>query len=149
MKPTLYLDTSVVSAYFDKRDVSRQRLTKDFWSKLDSYEVYISTLVQEELAEINDMDLREKLVKSIKRFKIIKIGRKEGFLAEQYAREGVVSEKFIDDAYHIAVATTNNLDYLVSWNFKHIVNVKTRWLVNLVNLRNNYKPIEIVAPPEL
>lgn len=53
------------------------------------------------------------------------------------------------DDYHIAIATVNQMDFLVSWNFRHIVNVKTKQMVNLINLQNGYKTIEIIAPPEL
>lgn len=61
----------------------------------------------------------------------------------------MVVETFFVDALHLAIASVHGLDYLVSWNFKHIVNVRTRRLVNAVNVNNDLRPLEIVAPLEL
>ena len=54
-----------------------------------------------------------------------------------------------EDAYHIAVATLNEIDIIVSWNFDHLVNIKTRRRVSGVNILYGYKTIEIISPPEL
>ena len=70
-------------------------------------------------------------------------------LAEQYVRSGVIPEKYRDDAFHIAIACTNGLQYLLSWNFEHIVKLKTKRIVNLINLTSGYREIEIVTPGEL
>ena len=53
------------------------------------------------------------------------------------------------DANHVAVAVVNGIQYLASWNFRHLVKIATRRLVNLVNALVGYGQIEIVAPPEL
>jgi predicted nucleic acid-binding protein len=58
-------------------------------------------------------------------------------------------EHYKDDAIHVAVAVVNNTDLLISWNFRHLVKVKTRRMVNLVNEVLSYPHIEIIAPPEL
>jgi len=58
-------------------------------------------------------------------------------------------ETYYSDALHLAVASVHGMDYLVSWNFRHIVNVRTRALVSSVNTNNGLRPLEIVAPPEL
>jgi hypothetical protein len=55
---------------------------------------------------------------------------------------------YFDDAYHIAIATVNRLDVLVSWNFKHIVNYDKIKLFNSINLRLGYPMIEIRSPKE-
>ena len=57
--------------------------------------------------------------------------------------------KHIEDAVHIAVATINSLDILVSWNFEHIVKLKTKREVNAVNVLLGYDPIEIIEPAML
>ena len=61
----------------------------------------------------------------------------------------IPSEKYIDDAVHVAVASLNNIGILLSWNFTHLVKVKTRRMVALVNSEKNYLSIEIISPPEL
>jgi len=70
-------------------------------------------------------------------------------LAQEYVRRGIIPEKYISDANHVAVSVVNRIAYFASWNFAHLVKVNTRREVNLVNALMGYEPIEIVAPPEL
>ena len=70
-------------------------------------------------------------------------------LAAAYLRQGVVPPKYADDAQHVAVCTVTRLDYLVSWNFKHLVNVQREAGFNAVNLLQGYPPVRIVNPLEL
>jgi len=70
-------------------------------------------------------------------------------LARAYLREGVLTEKSLLDAQHIAVATLCRVDVMVSWNFKHIVNLNRIRLYNSVNLKLGYPMIEIRSPREV
>lgn len=70
-------------------------------------------------------------------------------LAERYIKEKVVSSKYLLDAQHIAIATINRTDVLVSWNFKHIVNLRRIHLYNSINLKYGYPLIEIRSPREV
>ena len=70
-------------------------------------------------------------------------------LAAAYLRQGVVPPKYADDATHVAVCTVARLQYLVSWNFRHLVNVQREAGFNAVNLLQGYPPIRIVNPLEL
>ena len=70
-------------------------------------------------------------------------------LAEKYMEQKIVSEKYYSDALHIAVATVIGVDVLVSWNFKHIVNLDKIKLFNSVNLREGYSILEIRTPREV
>lgn len=70
-------------------------------------------------------------------------------LYENYIRDGAIPEGYPEDAYHIAIAVTNNLDIVLSWNFRHIVRRKTKDIVNIVNSTHNFKHIEIITPAEL
>lgn len=149
MKQTIYLDTSVPSAYFDERNPERQELTKKFWKKLDRFDVLISTLVVREINKIKDEDKKKALFDLLKEARPLVIDEECEQLADEYIARGILSEKNRDDAVHIAVASVNAIDYLVSWNFEHIVKVKTRKLVELVDIEKDYKPIEILAPAEL
>jgi hypothetical protein len=63
--------------------------------------------------------------------------------------EKIVSERYYSDALHIAVATVIGIDVLVSWNFKHIVNLDKIKLFNSVNLREGYSVLEIRTPREV
>jgi len=70
-------------------------------------------------------------------------------LANLYLKEEIVSRKYSGDALHIAIATVANVDVLVSWNFKHIVNLKKIKRFNSVNLNEGYPILEIRTPMEL
>lgn len=70
-------------------------------------------------------------------------------LAEQYLSENVVGKTSADDCRHIATATIHKVDYLVSWNFKHIVNVFRIRGYNAVNLKNGYIQLDIRSPKEI
>ena len=70
-------------------------------------------------------------------------------LAEQYIKEEVVGKTSIDDCRHIACATINKVDYLISWYFKHIVNVFRIRGYNSVNLKNGYAQLEIRSPNDI
>ena len=70
-------------------------------------------------------------------------------LAEAYISAGVLTAKMFADAQHIAIATAARVDVLVSWNFKHIVNLQRIHGYNSVNLRQGYPMIEIRTPREV
>lgn len=70
-------------------------------------------------------------------------------LAKQYVDENVVGKTSFDDCIHIALATIHKTDILVSWNFKHIVNVYRIRGYNSVNLKNGYSQLEIRSPKEI
>lgn len=144
----VYLDTSVISALFDSRTPERQTLTQELWETLDKYEVFISETV---LEEINDAPspLNQNLLKAITKFKVLKITDEVKVLANDYITGGIFGEKYSEDALHVALASVNGINYLLSWNFKHLVKVKTRRLVSLVNAVKEYPPVEIITPPEL
>jgi hypothetical protein len=71
------------------------------------------------------------------------------WLAKEYIRYGAIPENYLEDAYHIAIAVIHDIDYLLSWNFKHIVRIKTKDIVRMVNTLNNLRSIEIMTPAEL
>ncbi|HUX98139.1 MAG TPA: PIN domain-containing protein [Candidatus Deferrimicrobium sp.] len=150
MKPLkIYLDTSVYSALFDKRNKDRQELTKEFWNNIEKYELYVSAINFEEIDGIINEEIKIQLKDLLNKAKILEVNEEVKRLAEIYIKEGIVPEKYGSDAIHIALTTVYSLDILISWNFKHLVKRKTRIEVNLINSREGYKPIEIIAPPEL
>ena len=149
-KLKLYLDTSVPNAYFDKKNMQRQEITKQFWLKLKEYQVFISDLVIKEMKATGNERLRENLIKLVKDFESLSTTSEEiRILSGEYVSKGIIPVKHIEDAVHIAVATINSLDILISWNFEHIVKLKTKRKVNAVNLLLGYDPIEIIEPAML
>lgn len=149
MKQTIYLDTSVVSAYYDTRNPERQKLTRGFWGKLKGYQILTSALVLTEIGNLKDSSKKGKLLKLLEGAEELPVNEECQRLADEYLEKGIIPKKYRDDAVHIAVAVVHSADYLVSWNFEHIVKVKTRRMVGLIDADKGYKPIEIIAPPEL
>jgi len=70
-------------------------------------------------------------------------------LSLKYVRNGAIPQNHLEDAYHIAIATINEMDCQISWNFRHIVRRKTKEIIHMVNTLNEFKIIEIVTPAEL
>ncbi len=139
-KETLYLDTSVISAYYDERAKERRAATITFWENVIShYKIFVSEITVDELEATKDETLKINFRKLIANMSLLGLNKKVRGLANAY----------IDDALHVAIATYHDISYVVSWNFEHLVKVKTRKTVNLVNILEGYKEIEIISPQEL
>ncbi len=145
MKQRLYIDTSVFGGYFDNEFAE---FTIPLFERIANGEftLLFSTVTQDELenAPVNVKDL----VKSIKRSdtEFIEITAIAVELATMYISEKVVGQSSFADCLHIALATINRADYLLSWNFKHIVNVQRISSYNAINLKNGYQLLEIRSP---
>mgnify|MGYP001584707293 CR=1 FL=1 len=146
-KLKIYLDTSVLSALDDERMPERQALTKTFWKELNDFEVYISEVTVSEIQQIPVVEKKKKLLALAKQFNILSLSAKANALTSQYVRQKVIPAQFINDGIHLAIATVHQLDVLVSWNCKHLVNLKTKKAANLINKKCGYKEIELVEPP--
>lgn len=121
---SLYLDTSVPSAYYDRRAKERQDATIKFWGEiLPKYKVYVSEITVRELEDTKDEALRKRLKELIKDFEVLKINENIKDLARTYIKNGIFLEKYNEDALHVAIASFYEVSYLVSWNFDHIVKV--------------------------
>lgn len=145
----VYLDTSVISALFDKQNPERRSLTESFFSGMKDFEPYISEITVAEIQKTPDSALRQKMIEVISLFSIISLSDEVEELTKKYIYHGAVSKEYREDAYHVAIATLNEMDCFLSWNFKHIVRRKTRDIVRMVNSLNNLKSIEIMTPAEL
>jgi predicted nucleic acid-binding protein len=149
-KMKIYLDTSIISAYFDYRKPVRQLITqKWFQNDIGNFDTYISSLVVQEINNNKDLLLMEKMFELISEyeFSVLEIDKDSLELAELYRRE--VIKKEVNDSIHIAIAAINSLDAVISWNFKHIVNLKTINTIHSINLLHNYKIVEIMTPENL
>jgi predicted nucleic acid-binding protein len=145
----IYLDTSVVSASFDEKNPERQLLTQRFFEQVETFDAYISEVVLAEIDETRDALLKKKLRKAAISFKLLPIDEESRVLADEYVKQRAIPSDYPEDALHISIATINEINYLLSWNFEHIVKVKTRRIVNMVNASLGYPDLEIVTPAEL
>ncbi len=146
----VYLDTTVVSAYHDNRAPDRQKLTQRFWAqRLPDLHGLISSVVLREISDTPDPSLRSNMEQLVTGLEVLPFNEEADVLSQEYVRTGVFPEKYVSDANHVAIAVVHGIRYFASWNFTHLVKVRTRREVNLVNALREYGSIEIVAPPEL
>ena len=148
MVKRIYIDTSVFGGYFDKEF---EKETKPFFESIleKGIKIIVSEILELEIyrAPIYIQDFFESipdyLIESIELTDEIKE------LSEKYISEKVVGKTSRADCQHIALATISKADVLVSWNFKHIVNLERIRGYNSINLREGYQMIEIRTPKEI
>jgi len=149
-KERIYLDTWVPSAYYDERTRERQEATIKFWDYvLPDFSVYVSEITIEELLQTRDETLKTRLKNLVKQFEILKINKEIEALAQAYIDNKIIPVKYIDDARHAAAATFYEINYLISWNFEHLVKIRKKRLINSVNILHGFGEIEIISPQEL
>jgi len=149
MKPRIYLDTSVISLVDDDRSPERRDLTREFWLRLDEFEVSISQVTRREVEDTLDNARRASMVERIASLPDLPITPEAESLAPQYLNAGIFSRAMPDDALHVAIAVYARQDILVSWNFKHLVNQRRRAAVDALNLSLGLPTIAILPPPEV
>lgn len=148
IKDRIYIDTSVIGGCFD-----------DEFSKY-SEKLFEEFIEGDKIAVVSNITLRElkmapeeigKKLNEIpeENIEYVALTEEAEELAKDYLDNKVISSKFLLDAEHIAIATVENVDIVVSWNFKHIVNIKNIRGFNSVNLRNGYQLLEIRSPMEV
>jgi predicted nucleic acid-binding protein len=143
-----YFDTSVFGGAFDKEfdEVTLQLFER---VKLGRLVCLFSDLTETEL--LNAPEKVKALFKDLPKEYMEKVVVTDEILtlASTYVDEGVVGKTSFDDCIHIATATISKADILVSWNFKHIVNVYRIRGYNSINIRLNYHSLEIRSPKEI
>jgi hypothetical protein len=144
----VYMDTSVFGGCFDVEfEEWSNRLMEEFKPGLKVAVVSDLMLRELEDAPSNVRDLFEQIPEEHKELVILDDESRD--LARHYIEEGFIGEESLVDAQHIAIATINKVDVLVSWNFKHIVNLTKIRLYNAANLKYGYWLLEIRNPREV
>ncbi len=150
-----YIETSVWSHYYAGDAPERRRSTREFLRRCRSPEggvaIHVSGFVIDELRAATAV-LAPKLLRLVQRHKATFIAPSEDVtkLARAYAQYGALPESKLADRLHAAIATVSEMDVLVSWNYRHLVNMTRRAKINSANVQMGYaKPLEIVTPPEV
>jgi hypothetical protein len=140
------IENSVIGGYFDP---VFEEATRKLFEKFRSGE-YLAVISIHTYGELND-GAPENVKSNLETISYEKIDITKAMLdlTQKYMDEKIVSEKFRSDALHIAIATVSIVDVLVSWNFKHIVNLNRIKLFNSVNLKEGYNLLEIRTPMEV
>ena len=148
MKPRIYTDTSVLGGCEDEefREPSRRLL--------EAFQRGELTLVLSELT-IRELETAPEGVRMVlgrvpaQHTETLALSREAEEVAAAYIADGAIGARMRADALHIALATVARVDVLVSWNFKHIVNLKRIHAYNAVNLKRGYPLLEIRTPREV
>jgi predicted nucleic acid-binding protein len=146
MKQSIYLETSVIGAYLDNGEPFRRDLTIRWWEhEMAEYNAVISPLVKVELERTPEPH-RTGYLKLIERLPQVELTDESAILAEGYIARGIFHRRYIADALHTAVASMHKIDYLVTWNFGHLANVRRQARVRLFNTTAGFFVPVIVTP---
>lgn len=144
----IYLDTSVFGGYFEQEFKLWSIAIFDKIFK-EEYQVIFSEVLDGELEKTPERVRNLALRIPDNTNEYVSLTDNAIHLAEQYIKEGVVGKTSRADCFHIALATLNNADVLLSWNFKHIVNYKRIRGYNAVNYKLGYRILDIRTPREI
>ena len=153
-KPAVYLETSVVGYATSRpsRDLvvaGHQQITREWFAlRAQRYELFVSQLVASEASGGDEEAARRRsaFLQGIQRLGITDAA---GKLAARLVESGAVPRKAAEDALHIAIAAVQGVDYLLTWNCKHIANASMRQAIEGVCRAAGYEPPVICTPEEL
>jgi len=151
-KTRIYLDTSVISHLDAPETPEKMEDTLRLWGKIQAgaYDVVLSRVVFDELNRCQEPK-KSYLTASIQEIKYERVEPNDDTetLANKFVELGILKEKSFDDCLHIAAALMSRCDVIVSWNFKHIVNLKTIKGAKIVAVTGGYEDIMICSPTML
>ena len=151
-KLKVYLDTSVISYLYQEDAQEKMQDTLQLWERFkeQQYEVYIADIVINEISDCTEeklnilMDYLDQI-----EYHLVATNENTVGLAEKFIDFGILKQKSFDDCQHIASAILAGCDIIISWNFKHIVNIKTIRGVKVITTLEGYKDLLIFPPSVL
>ena len=154
MKAKVYIETTVISYLTARpsRDVviaGHQKITRDWWqTDRDKFDLMASQLVVREASEGDPQAAKERLEK-LTTLTLLEVTEEAMTLAQELLTTRAVPEKAAEDALHLAIAVTNGVEYLLTWNCKHLANATMRTKIEDVCRAAGYEPVIICTPEEL
>jgi len=154
MKPRVYVETSVIGYLTswpsgDLVVAARQKLTRDWWRYATSaFELVSSELVHREASAGDPQAVRERF-EHLADLPVLEVTEKADTLARALVSAGAVPSTEPEDALHIAIAVVHGIEYLVTWNFKHLANATMRSKIEDACIAEGYDPSTICTPEEL
>jgi len=154
IKPSVYIESTVISYLVARPSsnpvlASRQKASRQLWEDYsDRFEFVISQLVQDEIQR-GDVTAAQQRFEVVSPLTVLEILPEVDVLVQKLLDAGAVPRNSEPDAQHIAIATVHNVEYLVSWNHKHIVNEYKHEHINHVCQAAGFQPITICTPAEL
>ncbi len=154
MKLKVYIETTIISYLAARLSTNtivagRQVLTQEWWDqRRNAFDVVVSELVFQE-AENGDSEVAQKRIAYIKNIDSLTISDEGVLLAETLVNEEAVPQQHSEDALHIAICAVNGIDFLLTWNCKHLANATLRHKIETVVENQGYQCPVICTPAEL
>lgn len=154
MKPRAYVETTVVSylTAWPSRDIvvaGHQQVTRDWWkSRNDRFDVLASELVVQEASAGDEEAARDRL-EVLAGLNLLEMSTDALALAARLLESGTIPQEAADDAMHLAIAAVNGVEYLVTWNCRHLANATRRAQIEAAIREAGYEPPIICTPEEL
>ena len=154
MKKKVYLETTIVSYLVSRpsRDlvvVAHQEITREWWEEQRrSFDVYVSQVVLDEVGD-GDREAAKRRRDLIRSIPVLVVTEDVAALAEKLVGDGPIPQEAADDALHIALAAVHGMDFLLTWNCKHLANAQLLGAVSEILLQNGYASPVICTPEEL
>ncbi len=152
MKPSVYIETTIISYLTSKPSqnlivAAHQQITDEWWTDVRSQvECFVSPFVIDE-ASRGDAVYSQKRIDAIDGFAVLKINEEIEDLAKEYFDALQIPEKAKIDAFHLATAAWHEIDYVLSWNCKHIASGRVQKTMQKANVELNVHT-PIVCTPE-
>jgi hypothetical protein len=151
--PTVYVETTIISYLVSRssRDVvtlAHQQLTQEFWEQRQRFVLYASDLVAAE-ASAGDAQLAGLRLGHLSQMRLLTTNVQAADAAAYLVAGAALPAKAKADATHIAIAAVAGLDYLLSWNCRHIVNPATQALIHKLLHELQLRPPTICTPEQL
>ncbi|MEH2134280.1 MAG: type II toxin-antitoxin system VapC family toxin [Nostoc sp.] len=154
MSETVYIETSIVG-YLTARSsnnlilMANLEATREWWDRRrNQFMLYISQVVLDEVAQ-GDTEIATKRLEIVRDFPLLEVSEAVQNLAAQFLAKSSLPPKAADDALHIAAATVYGLDYLLTWNCKHIANAQIQKKLAQISLDAGYELPTLCTPYEL
>ena len=148
----LYLETTVPNFLFADDAPEKRRVTEVFfeWLKLSEHKVFSAEIVFEELIEA-PAGKRDKLLRAMSDLEpaILPMTAEAAGLCQLYLDHGILPPRYYNDAIQIALCACHEMDFLVTWNMRHMANIYRQEKINQANLEFGLAPIKIVTPEHL
>lgn len=154
MKPSIYLETTVFGYLAMRlssilRTAANQETTRDWWDHSRwNYELFVSRFVVDECTAGDPAAAQERLI-FLDGIPLLEVSEDVDLLAQALLNEVPLPTKAAVDAFHISVAAVNGIEYLMTWNCKHIANPSLRPRIEAVCRDRGYEPPVICTPQEL
>ncbi len=152
MKQKVYIETSVISYLVAKPSTNiiitgHQLATQEMWKKINKFDIFISDIVIQEASQ-GDKEQVALRLKILEPLKILKVDDETENLANVLLKGKAIPKKCPEDALHIAVAAMNGMDFIITWNFKHINNPFTKAKIRQLIENQGLVCPELCSPDE-